>query len=183
MRVIAGTARGRKLQEPEGRAIRPTLDKVRAALFNMLMPELEGSEFLDLYSGTGANGIEALSRGAAYCVFVDSDATSQKLIRDNLFHTGLARQARCLAYALPGDIERITGSYDIIFADPPYAEADYPALLDSIMAHGLLKQDGVIVLEHHRKAILPEEIAGLQRTRHKNYGDVALSVYRPVQAD
>jgi 16S rRNA (guanine966-N2)-methyltransferase len=178
MRIIAGTARGRKLMEPPDRRIRPTLDKVRGALFNMLMPEIEDAVFLDLFAGTGANGIEALSRGAASCVFVDNDGEAQKIIRENLFHTGLARQARCLPLALPADMGRITGTYDIIFADPPYHNDYYAALLEGIVQHKLLHPDGVIVLEHDRREDLPENIAGLERTRFKHYGDAALSAYR-----
>jgi 16S rRNA (guanine966-N2)-methyltransferase len=178
MRVIAGTARGRKLMQPEGLDIRPTLDRVRAALFNMLMPEIEGARFLDLFSGTGANGIEALSRGAAHAVFVDNDATAQKIIRENLFHTGLARQARCLALTVPQDLARINERFDLIFADPPYNATDYSALLAGVMQAGLLQEEGAVIIEHARRAALPENIAGLERTREKHYGDVALSVYR-----
>lgn len=178
MRVIAGTARGRKLMEPADRRIRPTLDRVRGALFNMLVLEIEDAEFLDLFAGTGANGIEALSRGAAHCVFVDNDAEAQKIIRENLFHTGLARQARCLPLSLPADLHRITGSYDIIFADPPYHNDYYAALLEGIVGKELLKPEGVVVIEHDRRENMPESIAGLERTRFKHYGDAALSSYR-----
>jgi 16S rRNA (guanine(966)-N(2))-methyltransferase RsmD len=164
--------------EPADRRIRPTLDRVRGALFNMLVLEIEDAEFLDLFAGTGANGIEALSRGAAHCVFVDNDAEAQKIIRENLFHTGLARQARCLPLSLPADLHRITGSYDIIFADPPYHNDYYAALLEGIVGKELLKPEGLVVIEHDRRENMPESIAGVERTRFKHYGDAALSSYR-----
>jgi 16S rRNA (guanine(966)-N(2))-methyltransferase RsmD len=178
MRVIAGAARGRKLIEPPDRQIRPTLDRVRAALFNMLMPEIEDAVFLDLFSGTGANGIEALSRGAASCVFVDNDAKAQRIIRDNLFHTGLARQARCLALNLPQELERITGTYDIIFADPPYHSDFYAVLIEGIAARKLLNPEGALIIEHSKKDALPDAPAPFVRTRYKHYGDASLSLYR-----
>jgi len=164
--------------EPADRRIRPTLDRVRGALFNMLVLEIEDAEFLDLFAGTGANGIEALSRGAAHCVFVDNDAEAQKIIRGNRFHTGLASQARCLPLSLPADLHRITGSYDIIFADPPYHNDYYAALLEGIVGKELLKPEGLVVIEHDRRENMPESIAGLERTRFKHYGDAALSSYR-----
>lgn len=178
MRVIAGEARGRRLQEPPDKSIRPTLDRVRTALFNMLMPELEGATFLDLYCGTGAIGIEALSRGASQAVFVDSAAMAQKITRDNLFHTGLAQRARCLALNLPAELGRIPGKYDLIFADPPYDCGQHEALLEGIVACGLLAPDGALIIEHARRQPLPEQFGTLERTRFKHYGEAALSVYR-----
>ncbi len=178
MRIISGSARGRRLMEPTGQAIRPTLDRVRNALFNMLMPEIEDSNFLDLYAGTGAIGIEALSRGASYCVFVDNAPEAQRIIRENLFHTGLAQKARCLALVMPADMSRITEKFDLIFADPPYDCGQHAAILEAVVACGLLRPDGAIILEHAKRTPLPEEIAGLTRTKAKHYGDAALSVYR-----
>ncbi|MBI1318728.1 MAG: 16S rRNA (guanine(966)-N(2))-methyltransferase RsmD [Candidatus Hydrogenedens sp.] len=176
MRVIAGSARGTKLFSPEGNAIRPTLDRVREALFNMLGPSLEDARFLDLFAGTGANGIEALSRGAAECVFVDLSRDAHRIQRENLLKTRLAADAQTLTLELPRDIARIPGDFDLIFADPPYDYAHYPALLEAA-GQRLLRPGGSFVIEHQRRVELPDNAGGLVRTKFKHYGDVALSVY------
>jgi 16S rRNA (guanine966-N2)-methyltransferase len=109
---------------------------------------------------------------------VDNDALAQRIIRDNLFQTGLARQARCLALNLPKELERITGTYDIIFADPPYHAEFYAALIEGIAARKLLKREGALIIEHSKKDILPDSHPPFERTRHKHYGDACLSLYR-----
>lgn len=182
MRVIAGSARGVKLLSPEGQAIRPTLDRVRGAIFNMLTPYLEDARCLDLFAGTGANGIEALSRGAAECVFVDASREAHKIQRENLLKTKLAGQAMTLTLELPRDFGRISGDFDVIFADPPYEFGGYDALLEAAGTGGLLRPDGVLVIEHQRRTLLPESVAGLARFKEKRYGDVALSVYEHAGA-
>lgn len=178
MRIISGSARGRRLMEPTGQAIRPTLDRVRNALFNMLMPEIEDALFLDLYAGTGAIGIEALSRGASYCVFVDNAPEAQRIIRENLFHTGLAQKARCLSLPMPAEMNRITDQFDLIFADPPYDCGQHTAILEGIVACNLLRPAGGVILEHAKRTAMPDDVAGLARTKYKHYGDAALSLYR-----
>lgn len=178
VRIIAGIAKGRKLHGPSaGWPIRPTLDRIRESLFNILAPRLEGVRFLDCFAGTGANGIEALSRGAAQAVFVDMDARALRLAHENLEHTGLADAAMCFKLALPEALERIPGQYDIIFADPPYEFAQYEALLLGIQQHDLLKPDGLLVVEHHRRHDLPEQCGGLTRRRQNHYGETRLSFF------
>lgn len=178
MRVIAGQAKGIQLSPPPKElAIRPTLDRVREALFSILMPRLEGARFLDLFAGTGANGIEALSRGAARCTFVDSDARALKLVRGNLVRAKLERGAECLKLILPKDLRALRASFDIVFADPPYAFSDYEALLSGLQTYSLLSPDGVFILEHTRRAAPPERVETLLRTRQADYGDTVLSFY------
>jgi len=178
MRVIAGQAKGIQLSPPPKElAIRPTLDRVREALFSILMPRLEGARFLDLFAGTGANGIEALSRGAARCTFVDSDARALKLVRGNLVRARLERGAECLKLALPKDLRALRGSFDIVFADPPYAFAEYEALLGGLQTYAVLAPEGVFILEHARRAAPPERVENLLRTRQAEYGDTVLSFY------
>jgi 16S rRNA G966 N2-methylase RsmD len=109
---------------------------------------------------------------------VDNDAKAQRIIRDNLFHTGLARQARCLALNLPQELERITGTYDIIFADPPYHSDFYAVLIEGIAARKLLNPEGALIIEHSKKDALPDAPAPFVRTRYKHYGDASLSLYR-----
>lgn len=177
MRVIAGSARGIRLDAPPGRDIRPTLDRVREALFSILMSRIEGSRFLDLFAGTGANGIEALSRGAAAAIFVDASRPALNTVRDNLTRARVAQRAMSLQLELPREIARISGNYDIVFADPAYDFGLYTELLAGIEERALLADDGIIVIEHKRGTELPESVGTLERSRVANYGQCALSFY------
>lgn len=180
MRVIGGEARGRRLEAPKGARVRPTLDRVRESLFNILAPRLSGARFLDLFAGSGANGIEALSRGASACTFVDNDETSLRVLRKNLDNTGLGARARVRRLPLPGGLDRLEefeGGYDIIFADPPYIFSRHAALLAAVRNFGLLAEQGVIVLEHAARTELADELDGYRCSRRNRYGDTALSFY------
>lgn len=177
MRVIAGSARGLRLTAPPGQDIRPTLDRVRESLFNILMPRIEGARFLDLFAGTGANGIEALSRGAQHAVFVEKDRQALVAIRNNLLQTRLAKAGEILVLDLPRQMERINGSFDIVFADPPYAFDAYPELLEGIASQGLIAENGLLVIEHARRVALDTAYGALERCRETRYGDTRLSFY------
>ncbi len=178
MRVIAGTARGIPLLPPhKSLPIRPTLDRVRESLFSILGTRIEGGRFLDLFAGTGAHGIEALSRGAAEAVFVDGDARALKLVRDNLVKTRLERGAVCLKLRLPAQLPALRGPFAVAFADPPYEFDDYSGLLAGLSEHHLLAEGGLFVLEHARKNSPPEAQGILLRTRQAHYGDTTLSFY------
>jgi len=180
MRVIAGTARGARLEAPKGMRVRPTLDRVRESLFNILTPRLPGCRFLDLFAGAGGNGIEALSRGAAAAVFADNDRRSLAAIERNLKHTGLAQHAEVVRCTLPGGLRSLASNaepFDVVFADPPYDFREYAALLEAVADAKLLNEGGVLVVEHERHAALPEETGGLKCSRHKSYGGTNLSFY------
>jgi 16S rRNA (guanine966-N2)-methyltransferase len=180
MRIIAGTAGGVKLEALRNAGVRPTTDRVRESLFNMLMPRLEDCRFLDLYAGTGANGIEALSRGAAHATFVDGSRQAVELIERNLQKTKLGDDAAVILKTLPNAIEdtlQFEAPYDIVFADPPYGYEDFPGLLTAVAANSIIETGGVLVLEHHRKQALSEAIPGLTLARSKVYGDTALSFF------
>lgn len=169
MRVVAGTARGRRIQAPRGRAIRPTSDRVREAIFNALtsLGALDGAVVADLFAGSGAMGIEALSRGAAQATFVDDDPTAVDAIRANLAVTGLADRAtvvRADAVAWVADAPPV----DLAIADPPYAFTDWPVLLDGIRAE-------VVVLESGRPVDPGSEWRIL---RQKHYGSTVVTVVR-----
>lgn len=178
MRVIAGQARGMMLHAPSDDSIRPTSDRVREALFNILGPWLSDGRFLDAFSGTGANGIEALSRGAREVVFVDSTRNALGLVRNNLVKTKLATGAVLLEAVLPKDGDRVHGPFDVIFADPPYDYQDYAGLLECFARDGFLAEDGIIVIEHIKSLDLPESVGTLEQTRRKKYGKSCLSFYR-----
>ena len=180
MRVIAGIAGGTRLVAPKGRDVRPTLDRVREALFNILAPRLEGARFLDLFAGTGAHGVEALSRGAATAVFADSDGRSLKAVRRNLEATRLGAQARVVRLALPKGLSTLAAReqpFDIVFADPPYDFSQYAHLLGSIRGEALLAVDGILVVEHATRVDLGADLGGFVRGRYRTYGDTALSFF------
>ena len=177
MRVVAGSARGLKLVPPVGDRVRPTLDRVREALFNIIGPDLPGASFLDLFAGSGANGIEALSRGAVRAVFVDNHPESQACIRKNLASTRFEDKGQLTRNRLPEEMGRIGGTYDVIFADPPYNFTDYEALLLAIDRAGILAEGGRVILEHASKEDVPEVAGGLEQVRQRRYGRATLSFY------
>lgn len=183
MRVIAGSHRGRRLSGPEGTGLRPTSDKVREALFSILGATVPGSRFLDLYAGTGAVGIEALSRGAMAVTFVESDSKAMALLRKNLAACGLSAQAEVRTVAAEDFLERCdwwNGPYDIVFADPPYAAAREIDVLQRAWVSGLLSSNGVLVIEQHTKAALPAAFDGAVLVKRYRYGDTALFLYGPA---
>ena len=186
MRVIAGTYRSRILKSLKGLALRPTSDRLRETLFNVLAPNLAGSRFVDLFAGTGAIGIEAFSRGAAEVVFIENHAPAATLIRRNLESLGINSGVTVLAVdALRGlamlAARKSTGApaFDHIFLDPPYAAAeDYSRVLEFLGSTDLLAPSGIVVAEHRRNFDLREEAGVLRRYRVLRHGDAALSFYR-----
>lgn len=187
MRVIAGLAKGRPLKTLKGREIRPTADRVKESLFNILAQRVPQARFLDLFAGAGAVGIEALSRGAAECVFVELMTPHFKVIEENLRATGLAAQAELIrrdARAAVSDLGVRGRSFDLIFIDPPYGQELVPEILQAIALQNLLAPDGWAVAEHHKKDLLPTAIAGteqaggLAKFRESVFGETVLSFYR-----
>lgn len=177
MRVIAGKYKGRKLRAPENYEIRPTSDKVKEALFSILTGDVYGAEVLDLFSGTGALGIEALSRGAAGCTFVDSSRAAVSLIRENLENCHAEEETRLRTGDVCKVLESLEGPFDIILADPPYNRGFPEKILTLIDENGLLAEDGVLVIEHSRREDLPEKTGALFREKKRRYGICELSVY------
>jgi len=191
MRIIAGKAKGVRLSAPKGLEIRPTLDRVREALFSIIGPRIEGAAFLDLFAGTGANGIEALSRGARLCAFVDHDRRALAAIERNLEAAHLADLAEIHRLTLPEGLRELSppGSrvacqsgdwrsregYDFIFADPPYAIDSYESLLSGIADGSLLAPDGMVIIEHAARIVIKGDNTGLEEVRLAKYGDTALS--------
>jgi 16S rRNA (guanine(966)-N(2))-methyltransferase RsmD len=190
MRVIAGTYRSRILKSLKGLALRPTSDRLRETLFNVLAPNIAGSRFVDLFAGTGAIGIEALSRGAAEVVFIENHPPAATLIRRNLeslgVNTGVTVLAvdalRGLAMLATRKMEAAAG-FDYVFLDPPYAAAEeYARVLEFLGSATLLAPGAIVVAEHRRNFDLCEEAGTLRRFRVLRQGDAALSFYRPSGA-
>ncbi|MGB6431767.1 MAG: 16S rRNA (guanine(966)-N(2))-methyltransferase RsmD [Candidatus Acidiferrales bacterium] len=182
MRVVAGKYRSRTLAAPRGMKLRPTSDRLRETLFDILGPSVEGSVFLDLFAGTGAVGIEALSRGARQVFFVESHRAGITLIRRNLASLGVASGAEVLAVDALRGCERLESrgvQADLVFLDPPYdAAAEYESILEFLGRSKLVAPAGRVIAEFARKRPPVETIAGLDRARIVEQGDAALGFYR-----
>ena len=183
MRVIAGKFRSRVLQSPRGLATRPTSDRLRETLFNVLAPRIEGARFADLYAGSGAVGIEALSRGAEFCWFAEKAPPAVAAIRANVaalkLQGGYAIEDRSVGRLLQSMLKNARTA-DVIFLDPPYEAAeDYTATLNFLAQNHatLLAEGAVVIAEHDRKRPLAESYGNLIRTRTLEQGDAALSFY------
>ena len=188
MRITGGSARGRKLLSPKSELIRPTCDRVREALFNIIGERLLGARVLDCFAGTGAIGIEALSRGAEFVLFVDQSLEAGRLIEANLRATipqPRAAFAR-LNLATTATLQSLRGHlpptarFDIILMDPPYRQDLVPRLLQLIDAEQLLEPGGLVVVEEHFQVELPETIGSLHRFDHRRYGETGLWFFQRI---
>jgi 16S rRNA (guanine966-N2)-methyltransferase len=187
MRIIAGRFRSRSLQAPAGMATRPSSDRLRETLFNVLAPRIEGARFLDLYAGSGAVGIEALSRGAASVAFVERAPGALKVLRANLARLGVTEGFRIhgagvgtLLWKMKPAMSNPDAAFDVVFLDPPYeALQEYAATLGLLGGDsaGLLADGALVIVEHRRKEKLEALYGSLVRTRLLEQGDAALSFY------
>jgi 16S rRNA (guanine966-N2)-methyltransferase len=179
MRVIAGSLKGRKLKSPTWDGLRPTSDKLRETLFNVIGPRVVGARVIDGYAGTGAIGIEALSRGAAHVTFVESDRRAQTLISENLRSCGIESGYTMVRSTVERAWSTLVADpafapFDLILLDPPY---DQPAGETLAGADRLLAPVGWVVLEHARRTVLPDHTGRLDRVRDLRSGDSALAIY------
>lgn len=177
-RVIAGSARGIELRQPPGRGTRPTSGRLREALFSMLeAADADFSEVLDLYAGTGALGIEALSRGEGRCTFVESDPRAAAVLRDNLQRAGLVDRAR-VAAAPVGRWRPDAGTVlTLVLADPPYDDTSSWGSISATVL-GTLAPDALVVVEHSARLAAPDALLGWPRWRDRRQGDGAVALYR-----
>ena len=174
MRVITGSARGRKLKTPSGYDVRPTTDSVKEAIFNIIQSDIEGRRVLDLFAGTGQMGIEALSRGAESAVFVDNDAESLKIVKENLSICGFkatAVKTDALSY-----IENC-GKFDVIFIDPPYDSGVYEDVIRKINLFDILNDGGIITVECRKEKNLPDMESPYRRLKEYCYGKIKIVTY------
>jgi len=181
MRITGGRARGRILASPKGRRIRPTADLVREAVFNILGHDLEGYRVLDLFAGTGALGMEALSRNAAFAVFVDASPGSLAIVRRNLRSCGFegsgAAIRRDLRRGIPQNHRLFREPFDLVFLDPPYGKGLIPPLLEEMPDKGIVEAGSRIVVESARSERLPEGTACLTLLDRRIYGDTQVAFY------
>ena len=178
MRVITGTARGRNLLTLPGEDVRPTTDRVKEAMFSIIQFEVEGSQVLDLFAGSGQLGIEALSRGAAYATFVDSARESIDCIKTNLQKTNLKPNSCVVQTDAFSFLKTSSGSFDIALLDPPYSEVFLENSLKMITEIDILETGGIIVAERPLGKELPWEFSGYVRSRDYKYGRTLITIYR-----
>jgi 16S rRNA (guanine966-N2)-methyltransferase len=186
MRVIAGKFRSRRLKGPGMLRIRPTSDRLRETLFNILGPEVADSLFIDLYAGTGAIGVEAFSRGARQVILVESDAKACRLIRENLTSLGIRAGIELISADAVKGLEKIAARHlmaDFIFLDPPYERTDeHVRMLEFLDSSHLIAPQGVVIVEHRSGMEVPERLDRLECTRQVEQGDATLSFYRLAAA-
>ncbi len=180
MRIIGGTVRGRTLFTPRGMATRPTQDAVRESLFNILRAAVPDARVLDLFAGTGALALEALSRGAGDAVLVDRGQEAMQAVRRNVAHTGFEGQCLCLLSDWQAALKRLAAQerrFDLVFLDPPYDTIDIMTVLSTVAASGVLAPEALLVAEHRaRTAVAPEP--PLAAVDQRRYGDTTVTIIR-----
>jgi 16S rRNA (guanine(966)-N(2))-methyltransferase RsmD len=182
LRIIAGSLKGRKLKSPRTDDIRPTSDKVKEAVFSMLIPYIyEGFTAMDVFSGTGNLGLEAISRGAGTVFFSDSSRESMSLIKENVRSCGVLEKAILLSGDYQSNIKRVRQKVDIFFLDPPYANGYLLPAIRAIEEAGNISEDGIIVCEHEHREVVPEEIGSFKMIKTRRYGKTTVTIYQYSQ--
>ncbi|MFQ5588618.1 MAG: 16S rRNA (guanine(966)-N(2))-methyltransferase RsmD [Nitrospiria bacterium] len=177
MNIISGKLKGRKIFAPGGLSLRPTPNKVREALFNILSNRVSGASFLDLYAGTGAVGIEALSRGATFAVFVEHDRRHRQFLNKNLMACGLNGQSAVFRSDATDFLKTTDQSFDLVFLDPPYAGEDIEKVLPRLNEGDIIAKNGCLIIEHFHKRALPEAFESIRFLKKYRYGETSLSFY------
>ena len=181
VRIIGGIYRGRRLRAVEGLAVRPTSDRLRETLFNILAPRVEGSRFLDICAGSGAVGLEALSRGASEATLIDNSSRACSVIEANLRALGIKREASVINRDATAALKRLaeeSKQFDIAFLDPPYASGIYAAVMHTLATTGLLSNDSIVIVEHRAKVPPETEYDGLRLFREVKQGESAIAFYK-----
>lgn len=177
MRVITGSARGRKLKELEGYETRPTTDRVKEGIFNIIQFDIEGRKILDLFAGTGQLGIEALSRGAAGAVFIDQRRDAAALVKENLKLTGFVQNSRVICGDAAAFLSSTKERFDLIFVDPPYAANLWKNTLEAISQFDILSNHGIIVCESPLNQEMPPMSPPYFRRRVYRYGKIKITTF------
>ncbi|MBA4367052.1 MAG: 16S rRNA (guanine(966)-N(2))-methyltransferase RsmD [Desulfobacterium sp.] len=184
LRVISGNQRGRKLLTVKGLSTRPTADRMRESLFNILSSRVIGSHILDLFAGTGALGIEALSRGATSAVFIDNEKTALSIIERNIEICGLGEQSRVLKWNIAINLKCLKGrmpKFDIVFMDPPYDHGFVQKALTNLYQSNSVTNGSIVVVEHSPEEQVPENFFGFEMTDQRRYGRTCFSFLRVQQ--
>jgi len=179
MRIIAGTLKGRRLDPPDWDGLRPTSDKLRETLFNVLNRRIQGARVLDGYAGTGAVGIEAISRGASHVTFVESDPRAVRLVERNLGRCAVTDRYAIIRARFADAATRFpAGAFDLVLLDPPYGPEHMRNALEA--AAPLVASDGLLILEHARRDAVPADLTSIRKMRDIISGDSVLTFYQPV---
>ncbi|HST20722.1 MAG TPA: 16S rRNA (guanine(966)-N(2))-methyltransferase RsmD [Blastocatellia bacterium] len=181
VRIIGGSYRGRRLRAVEGLAVRPTSDRLRETLFNILAPRIEGNRFLDICAGSGAVGLEALSRGASEATFIDNSRRACSVIEANLQALGIKREATVINRDAVAALKRFaeeSKQFDIAFLDPPYASGIYDSLMHTLATTALLSDDAIVIVEHRAKAPPESQYNDLKLFRELKQGESAIAFYK-----
>lgn len=179
MRITGGTAKGQLLKTPRSRAVRPTTDRVREAIFSILSSlSADWSRCLDLFAGSGALGIEALSRNSTWVDFVDREPECCAVIKDNLEKTGFLHKAHVYCCSVSKALSFLEGKYDLVFLDPPYADRSTEEIIKQIAGSDLIDSDSIIVVSHATRRQLQEKYDGLSLLKEKQYGDTCISIFQ-----
>jgi len=184
MRIISGMSKGRKLVTPKSLSLRPTSDRVKESIFNILSEEIEGGVVLDLFAGTGNLGIEALSRGAKNVIFVEKGRHALGLIQRNLAQLGLGERSEVLpidAIRAIGILKQRGKTFDVIFMDPPYEKGLVEKTLVKLRSHQIYDKDSILVVEHHRRELLLPIIHGWNLIRRREMGETVVSFLTPQE--
>ena len=181
MRVITGSARGRRLQTLEGQDVRPTPERIKEAVFSIIQFQIEGRRFLDLFAGSGQMGVEALSRGAREAVFVDVRKDAAQIVRDNLEKTGLSQQGRVVNMDSLAFLSQPNGKFDLAFLDPPYRTGLLEQALEKTTA--VMNPGGVILCEHPTDEELPDQAGDFVKRKDYRHGKIFISLYRHKDVD
>ncbi|OGC77834.1 MAG: 16S rRNA (guanine(966)-N(2))-methyltransferase RsmD [candidate division Zixibacteria bacterium RBG_16_50_21] len=180
MRITSGTLKGRKLKSPGSLKIRPPLDQLKQSVFNILAGEIEGKIVLDLFSGTGSFGLEALSRGAARVVFVDSSYKACRLLKENLARLKAEGSVQVICGKVNHTIEELVRQdfkFDLVFVDPPFPANQCQKTLDKIAESGILSQVSLVILHHHFKEGVESHSGELEMVRQRKFGDNLVSIF------
>lgn len=180
LRIISGTARGIRIQTPDTQKTRPTLDRVKDSVFNILMPYIAETSVLDIFAGSGNLGIESLSRGARNAVFIDESKVCRSVITENLRKTKFIDQSLILTMDVFRALTLLKekgDKFDMVFMDPPYNMNFLVKTLQMLDNFGIIKDDGIVACEHHEDEVAPEAVGHLSKVRSKAYGDTLFSFY------
>lgn len=189
MRIIAGIAKSRRLKSVRGQQVRPTSDRVKESVFSILGNSILDARVLDIFAGTGNLGLESLSRGASFAVFIDNDSRSIKVIQENITALGFENLSQVIQAEAALTLKRIqqlavrvqkaenTG-FDLVFIDPPYLQNLEVPTIEALIALTLLNKNAMVVVEHHKKTELPEQILNLNKIRQQKYGDTIVTFYQ-----
>ena len=178
MRVIAGEKKGRKLNSPKGDLIRPTPDKVKGAIFNIVSAQIEDAVVLDLFAGSGALGIEALSRGAGKVIYGDFDKSSISLVKKNLEHVDYTDKAQLIFGDFKEVLNEIKDKIDVVLLDPPYYKGFYDEVLESLGDSTILNPDAIIIVERDTWNGIPDEVGKLHKSDTRKYGKTSIDIFK-----